>query len=260
MHRHLQLFALLMATLWLVDGGLRGEIHAAPPAAAYVTQLTNIVRLVSPGASRSAVLRECVGDGTVIQTGANSRAELTFADQTVVRLAANTAFSFNNGSRDLNLSRGAVLVESSKNGRGAKIHAGKITANIAGTTAMLEYYPGMCKFVVLTGNSRLYRPGHIGDSVLIGPGQMVIGNPNDPVSDPVDFDIGRFVKTSRFLVNLPPLPSAPLIASEARHQQREISSKTLIETNMVIHGGGTLVSLVSPPNQSPATTKKHEKN
>ena len=125
---------------------------------------------------------------------------------------------------------------------------------------MLEYHPGMCKFVVLAGTSRLYRPGHFGDSVLVGPGQMVIGNPNDPVSDPVDFDIGRFVKTSRFMVGLPPLPSAPLIASEARQQQREISNKTLVETNMVIYGGGTLVSLVNPPNPSAATIKKHEKN
>jgi hypothetical protein len=103
----------------------------------------------------------------------------------------------------------------------------------------------------LEGTGRLYRPWHLGDSVLVGPGQMVIGNPSAAVSDPVNFDIARFVKTSAFLVGLPPLCSESSIALEAQKQQREKSKKTLIETNLVIFGGGTRVSLVG---QAPATT------
>jgi hypothetical protein len=104
---------------------------------------------------------------------------------------------------------------------------------------------------VLEGTGRLYRPGHLGDSVLVSAGQLVIGNPSAAVSDPVDFDIARFVKTSRFITDFSPLRSEKLILAESDKQQREKSKKSLIETNLVIFGGGTRVSLVG---QAPATT------
>jgi hypothetical protein len=73
---------------------------------------------------------------------------------------------------------------------------------------------------------------------------MVIGNPDATVSDPVDVDIGRFITTSRFITDFPPLRSEKSILAEGQKQQREKSRKTLIDTNLVIFGGGTLVSLV----------------
>src|SRR5204862_4114094 len=111
-----------------------------------------------------------------------SRAELTFSDETVVRLAADTAFSFRNGTRDLNLGEGAVLVRASKKAKGAKIHAAGVAAAITGTTVMFEYHPGVGKFLALEGTGRLYRPGHLGDSVLVTPGQIVIGNATSPLT------------------------------------------------------------------------------
>ena len=95
-----------------------------------------------------------------MRTGKESHAELTFSDETVVRLAANTAFNFKNGTRDLNLGEGAVLVQTPKSANGATIHAATVAAAITGTTVMIEYHPGVCKFLVLEGTGRLYRPGH----------------------------------------------------------------------------------------------------
>ena len=46
------------------------------------------------------------------------------------------------------------------------------------------------------------------------------------------------------LYDFPPLPSEKLIRAENQKQQREKSKKTLIDTNLVIFGGGTQVSLV----------------
>jgi hypothetical protein len=206
------------------------------------------VQLLRPlAAARQASLNDIVGEETIVRTGKESHAELTFADETIVRLAANTAFKFKDGTRGLNLSEGAALIQVPKSVIGARIHAGGVAAAVTGTTVMIEYHPGVCKFLVLEGTGRLYRPGHLGDSVLVGPGQMVIGNPNAAVNDPVDFDVTRFVKTSRFIVGLPPLRSESSMAFEAQKQQREKSKKTLIDTNMVIFGGGTRVSLVGQP-------------
>jgi hypothetical protein len=217
------------------------------PVVARLTQVTNDVQLVdTAAAARPASLDENVTGGIAVRTGKDSRAELTFSDDLIVRLAADTAFSFKNGVRDLNLEKGALFVEASKKAKHATVHAAEVAATISGTTAMLEYHPGACKFLVLEGTGRLYRPGHLGDSVLVSPGRMIICNPTSPLADPVDFDIGRFVRTSRFILDFPPLRSAKAMAQASEKQQREKSKKSLIDTNLVIFGGGTLVSLVDP--------------
>jgi ferric-dicitrate binding protein FerR (iron transport regulator) len=238
-----QLYLLGLVTLTaLIANGLSA---AASLNEARITRVNNSVQLVDlMRTARQAAVNDIVDEGTTIRTGKDSRAELTFSNGTIVRLASNNAFNLRDGTRGLNLSEGAVLIQAPRNAAGATIHAAGIAAAIAGTTCMIEYHPGVCKFLVLEGTGRLYRPGHLGDSVLVGPGQLVIGNPNAAVSDPVNFDIARFVKSSRFFVGLPPLRSEKLIAAESQKQQREKSKKTLIDTNLVIFGGGTRVSLV----------------
>ena len=243
-HREVQLLTLVAITAGLLRW-FPSEANAASASQARITRVTNHVQLVRPmTAARSASINAIVAGDTIVRTGVSSGAELTFPDETVVRLAANTTFSFKNGTHDLNLGEGAVLVQAPKSANGVKIHAGTVASAITGTTAMIEYHPGVYKFLVLEGTGRLYRPGHLGDSVLVGPGQLVMGNPNAAVSDPVDFDIARFVKTSRFVADLPPLRSEKLIAAESLKQQQEKSKKTLIDTNLVIFGGGTRVSVL----------------
>ncbi|MEP7015170.1 MAG: FecR family protein [Verrucomicrobiota bacterium] len=242
MSPHFQLLALATVAI-----SLPGGLNAASAGNARVTAVANDVQLIEAGgAPRAASVNDIVSEKTALRTGNDSRVEVTLGDDTVVRAAANTSFDFKNGPRDLNLETGAVLVQASKKASHAKIQASEVVAAITGTTAMFEYHPGVCKFLVLQGTGRLYRPRHWGDSVLVRPGQMIIGNPATPLSDPVDFDIGRFVTTSRFIVDLPPLRSEQLIASETQKQVRDKSKKRLIDTNLVIFGGGTMVSLVDP--------------
>jgi hypothetical protein len=244
---HLRCLPLITIT-WSLASWFPNGLSAASPNEARLTRVNNSVQLRHPmRAPRQGSLNDIVDEETIVRTGKDSHAELTFSDQTVVRLAANTAFSFKNGTHDLSLGEGAALVQAARSANAATIHAGSVAAAITATTVMIEYHPGVCKFLVLEGTGRLYRPAHLGDSVLVHAGQMVIGNPNAAVSDPVDFDIARFVETSRFIVGLPPLHSEKLIAAESQKQQREKSNKTLIDTNLVIFGGGTRVSLVGQP-------------
>ena len=216
------LFLVLVTITWSLVNPPPSGLSALPASEARVTRVSNYVQLSHP---TRAPLNNIVDQETVVRTGKESHAELTFSDETVVRLAANTAFNFKNGTRDLNLGEGAVLVQAPKSANGAAIHAATVAAAITGTTVMIEYHPGACKFLVLEGTGRLYRPGHPGDSVLVGPGQMVIGNPNVAVSDPVNFDIVRFLKTSRFITDFRPLHSEKLIVAESQKQQQEKSEK-----------------------------------
>ena len=232
------------------------------PGELRVTQLAHDVQAIdASGKARRVSINSNIAPGSTIRTGNDSRVELSLGDEIAIRLAANTALTLGAKPGTFDLKEGAVLGHASKKAGGAKISLGNTAAAIGGATAMIEHHPGSCKVLVLEGTGRLYRPAHVGDSVLVGPGQMVIGNPNAPVSDPVDFDIARFIATSHFIVDLPALRSQGSIAAEIRKQQREKSEKTLIDTNLVIHGGGTLVSLVDPAklNAAPAPKEKQER-
>lgn len=244
MNRYFPLFALLGIAICLPTAAkARGATEAQ------VTKTANDVQIIDENATaHPAAINDNIAEKTVIKTGLDSHAEVTFSDQTVARLAAETSLTFEKGGRGLILEKGAILIEAPKHARVTKIQAGPATAAIAGTTAMLEHHPKVCKYLVLQGTGRLYRPKHWGDSILVRPGQMTIGDPETALSDPVDFDIGRFIKTSRFIVDFSPLPSAKLIAAESDKQQRDKSKKVLIDTNLIIFGGGTMVSVVDPAN------------
>src|SRR4051794_2572975 len=86
---------------------LATSVVAAEKEDARVTQIVRDVRVVpSRATARPASLNEAVGQGTGLRTGSDSRAELTFADQSLTRLGANTVFSFDQGARNVNLNSG----------------------------------------------------------------------------------------------------------------------------------------------------------
>jgi hypothetical protein len=255
MNRQLFLFVLITIAASLA-AWFPGQLNAASTNEARITRVKNHVQLArSKNAARRASVNDIVREETAVRTGDGSCAELGFSDATVVRLAAHTVFDFNRGTRGLNLKDGAVLVQAPKEANGATIHAGSVAAAVAGTTVMIEYHPGVYKFLVLEGTARSYRPGHLGDSVLVRAGQMVFGNPEAALSDPVDVDIDRFMKTSRFITDFPSLRSEKSIVAESQKQQREKSNKTLIDTNLIIFGGGTRVSVVGQEQTDAADRK-----
>src|SRR5438105_12950999 len=71
--------------------------------------------------------------------------------------------------------------------------------------------------------------------------------------DPVEVDLERLLKTSHLSIDFPPLGSQHLMAKESEKQQRAKSKRTLIDTNLVIFGKGTLVSLTNPVPTNAAT-------
>jgi hypothetical protein len=239
------LFLALVAIMSALVNVPPSGVSAPPPTEARVTRVTNSVQLLNRVRQpRRASVNDIVDQEAIVRTGKDSRAELAFSGETVVRLAGSTAFDFHQGTRGLNLEVGAALVQAPKSANDATIHMGGVAGAVAGTTVMIEYHPGAYKFLVLEGTGRLYRPGHLGDSILVHAGQMVIGNPDSAISDPVDVDIGGFMATSHFITNFPPLRSEKSILAESQKQHREKSKRTLIETNLIIFGGGTQVSLV----------------
>lgn len=229
---------------------------AAQANEATITRIVNEVQLhAAQSAPHFASINDKVRDGSSVQTGMNSRTELSFADESLTRLSANTIFSFNEGTRNLDLASGAVLLHVPKGAGGAKISTAAMTAAITGTTVIVEYHPhAYIKFISLEGTARLYLKRRWGESVLVRPGQMLITNPDaKSLPDPVDVDLERLMKTARLIIDFPPLGSQNLIAKESEKQQRAKSKRGLIDTNLVIFGKGTLVSLTNPAQLTAAS-------
>jgi quercetin dioxygenase-like cupin family protein len=229
---------------------------AAEPKDATVTQIINDVKLLpTGGAAQPAAINDKVPDGSSVQTGMNSRTELSFPGEALARLSANTIFSFNQGTRNLDLASGAVLLRVPKGAGGAKLSTAAVTAAITGTTVIVEYHPhGYLKFISLEGTARLYLKRRWGESVLVRPGQMLITNPDaKSLPDPVDVDLARLMKTSLLIMDFPPLGSQNLIAKEIGKQQRAKSKRSMIDTNLVIFGKGTVVSLTNPAQMTEAS-------
>jgi FecR protein len=238
-----------LAIVVLSYGALVHQSIAGPLTSAEVTKIINRVSLIDPAkGGHPAALRDVIKDDLGLQTGAKSRSELLFQDNTLTRIGAETFFSFKTGTRDLTLEKGSMLLQVPKGLGGAKIHTAAVTAAITGTTIMIEYRPGQfLKVLVLEGSLRLSRNGSFGDSLVLRPGKMVIMRPDAKrIPDPIDVDLAEIVKTST-LVNFPGgniLPSMPLIQVAINDQAKELAKGSLVRTNLVM-GQGTNVILAS---------------
>ncbi len=113
--------------------GLSNEVSADELKEAKVTQVIRDVRVLPSNASpRPAAVNDDVRHGTAVQTGVQSRSELTFKDQTITRLGEKTIFSVGEGSRTIDLGSGQFLLSVPKKAGGAKVKLGAVTAAITG--------------------------------------------------------------------------------------------------------------------------------
>ena len=236
---------------------LTARLEAGPLTEARVNKIINEVTVLDPAAGvHAASINEVIKNEIGLKTGIKSRSELLFQDNTLTRIGPESFFSFKPGTREMALKEGTMLLQVPKGIGGAKIRTAAVTASITGTTIMMEYHPKKSiKVLVLEGSLRLSVNGSFGDSLLLLPGKMVIMHPNDRrIPDPVSVDLAMIKKTSK-LVQMSevdgkvakgePLPSMALIDAEIDKQAQQKDGKQLVNTNLVILGGGTDVVMAS---------------
>ena len=118
----------LVFASWLPNQVIADELKEAK-----VTQVIRDVRVLPSNASpRPAAVNDNVRQGTGVQTGVQSRSELTFKDQTITRLGEQTIFSVGEGARTIDLGSGQFLLCVPKKAGGTKVKAGAVTAAITG--------------------------------------------------------------------------------------------------------------------------------
>ncbi|MFH1067971.1 MAG: FecR family protein, partial [bacterium] len=226
-------------------------LHAGSLNKAEVTVVVNDVRLAEPSlGERKAKVQDVVQGKASLNTGVQSRAEMMFDDKTLARIGANTSFSFEQGTRNMDLKYGTMLLQVPKDAGGATIRTAAVTAAITGTTILIEYNPGHhTKVIVLEGTLRLYLKNQLGESVLIQPGQMILLDPNATVlPEPVDVDIKRLVLTSRLIQGVAEDGGEndggagnldlDLVDRQILSQEDQKREGDLTETNLLILGEG----------------------
>jgi len=269
MKRHL--LSHILAALFAVA---TPALQAAPLKDAKITRIVNDVKTAGEGkAPTRASLNETVLPGSAVRTGIDSRTELLFSDQTITRLGANSNFSFNEGTREMTLSKGVIMLQVPKGLGGAKIQTAAVTAAITGTTILLEVGPKFTKLIVVEGTCTLtLKNGKWKRKVKLTAGMEIIV-PNDAIELPKTFfiNLNMLVKTSALLAGK---WGAPLderqIAAAILAQNRQFFG----ESNIPFTGTGKKPSFTSdiprqetlqiptqpvtpvtpPPQPKPATT------
>lgn len=232
--------------------------HGSPLQDGRISDVVRDVRVTEPGNRSMAVTGEALLREGTIQTGPESRAQVSFHDRTLVRISDNTQLGFQSKARSFELIAGAILTEVPSGAGRTSIRVRGITATATGTTLVIECLPqAYTKFISLDGTSRLCM-GHAPwaqDCVLLRAGQMLIAGP-DPKSlpDAVDVDLGHLLETCQFITEFPELPAHDRLAKAAAAQRNRKTHGQFAETNLVIFGRGTLVS---QRNSSPAANKEH---
>ena len=209
---------------------LTSQILAGPLKEAKINQIVNDVKVVEPRqGARPAALQEVIKNDLGVATGIQSRAELLFQDDTLTRLGAETFFSFQPGTRNLKLDRGAMLLQVPKNLGGARIRAASVSASITGTTIMVEHLPGnRVKIVVLEGSLRVSVDARPTESLLLEAGKMVTVRPDaKQLPPPVVVDLRKLVLTSALI-------DPVLFAGKTKRAVAALPSMGLIEKEIAL--------------------------
>jgi mannose-6-phosphate isomerase-like protein (cupin superfamily) len=205
---------------------------AAEKNEARITQAFHNVQLLAPKAApRPASVNDNVRPGTVMQTGSDSRAELTFTNRTLTRLGTNTVFNFGEGGRALDLAGGSILLYAPRSSGGARINTPVATAAGNSFTAMAEYHPKSGpKFIILEGHGSVALKHHPGETLALHAGQMITVSPGAThLPEPQNVDLSELIKTSPLVTKFPPIPSLNRILAEAENQRNLPPSSHLID-------------------------------
>ncbi len=218
-------YILLVAPVaFALANGLPNGLSAADLEEAKVTQVVQDVKVVPAGAAaRPAAVNETVRQGNAVQTGVQSRSELTYKDETITRLGEKTIYSVGKDGRTIDMGNGQFLLYVPKNKGGAKIKMGPVTAAITGTTVLGQVYPsGIIEFTVLEGSACISLD-RVGQTLLVMPGQMVVYDPiYMRLEDPVEVDLQQEL-SSPLIRDFRRLPSAPLIEEEIQSHHQVVA-------------------------------------
>jgi hypothetical protein len=213
--------------------GVATILFAAGQKQARVTEVVHDVRLLAAQATaRQAAVNDTVREGTAVRTGTDSRAELTFVDQTLARLGANTVFSFGAAARTYDLGSGAILMSAPKETGTVKITTAVATCAVSGFTMISEYHGNTWnKVLMLNGDGYVSLKRNPGDKRHLHSSEILIFRPDATVlPQPQQFDICNVINDGRLVTGFTRrVPEWPALVNLCERQRSEPVKKKLID-------------------------------
>ena len=198
-------------------------LFAAEHRSARVTEVIRDVHLLAAkAAARPAAVNDAVNEGTAVRTGADSRSELTFADQTITRVGANTVFSFGAAAKTYDLGSGAILVTAPKGAGTVKVSAGVATSAVSGFTGIWESHSKYWnKVLIFEGDGDVWLKKNPTDHRHMHSHQILVLPPNATVlPQPQNFDVCKAINNGLLFTGFShQLPSWPLLVAECERQR-----------------------------------------
>jgi mannose-6-phosphate isomerase-like protein (cupin superfamily) len=163
-------------------------------SAATVTEAVNVV---DHGTTQStdttpAKVGTTLHNGEYLKTGAQSRAELTLANQSVTRVGANTIFDYSVADNQIDLQSGTILFSKPKDGKTMTIKTAAVTAAIVGTTGFIQTHGNTVLFGLVEGTVTMTIGGV---DYTITSGQILKLTPGQPPQI-FSFNVPLFLSTS----------------------------------------------------------------
>jgi hypothetical protein len=211
-------------------------VEAAPIQNLTFTEVIKDVFVIDPATKKESPAK--AGDKllppNVLKTGADSRAELVAEDKTVTRVGANTIFSVEANSRDVNLAQGSVLLHTPSGRGGGRIKSAGATASVLGTTLAVSANPdGGFKTSLLEGKGEVKDPK--GGKVGLVAGQVTFARPGGGLSPALNFDLKAQISNSKLVGGFStPIASIAKIEAAVAVQQAKIAGGGLVSTGMLI--------------------------
>lgn len=213
--------------------GIASLLFGAEQKQARVTEVIHDVRLLAgQTAGRPAAVNDTVREGTAVRTGTDSRAELTFMDQTLTRLGANTVFSFGAAARTYDLGSGAILMSAPKETGTVKITTAVATCAVSGFTMISEYHGNTWnKVLMLNGDGYVSLRRNPSDKRHMHSSEILIFRPNATVlPQPQQFDICKVINDGRLVTGFTRrLPEWPALVDLCERQRSAPADKKLID-------------------------------
>lgn len=188
----------------------------------------------------------------LVRTGRDSRVELTAKDQTITRVGANTAFTFAESGREIQLKQGGVLFHSPAGAGGGAVKYRGSSAAVLGTTMITEVLAGG-RFKILDLEGKVKVSLINGLSVTLKPGQMVIVSADGlSFSAVANFNLGELASHLLLVVGFSnPLSSRSLIAQAIQQQNVDIAAGNLSNLIPWQEAALELDIVILPLNDSP---------
>ena len=227
-------FNLVVAVILAVVAiGVARFVFAADHNQARVSEVIRDVRLLpGHGAARAANVNDTIREGTAVRTGTDSRAELTFSDQTLTRLGANTVFSFGVGARTYDLGSGAILMSAPKENGTIKISTAVANCAVSGFNAILEAHSkNWNKVLILEGDGDVSLKKNPNDHRHMHSWQILIFRPDATVlPQPQEFSVCKVISAGLLITGFKnQLPSMPQLIAECDKQKSEPPGKNLVD-------------------------------